>query len=259
MDNWNLFWYFHRSYFLYFAKFLIILFIGSCTSNSTPDSSLTKNRPWTILTTNGEMPILEKIWLHRTNHPDKFKKYVNNYSGFELDVNINIKENYFEVYHQPDIPSGIDFSTYLSLDSSRKKYFWLDFKNLDLENAKMAIRLLNQFDQVYKIKNRVLIESTKPDALKIIRKAGYNTVFYLSYPKLNGKLNDTVYLQWLVSYWDDQLLAISADAKYIPLLNTYLPATKKLTWCTNPLRNSLLAEKKRMILQTSVLIVLEKR
>jgi hypothetical protein len=238
---------------------ILIVFLISCDLTTVPDQKITTNRSWTKLKTNGKLKIQEKIWLHRTNHPDKFNKYADSYTGFELDININESGRYFEVYHEPEKPTGIDFADYLKQRRAKQKSFWLDCKNLDMDNAALAIKILDQLDKTYHIKNRILVESRHMDAVKLIRIAGYNTVLYLTYPELNGSLRDSLYLAKLVNHWDDQLLGISAEAKYIPLLNAYLPFAKKLTWCNNPVKNILLGEKQKMLADTSVLIVLEKR
>lgn len=236
---------------------LCVLGGGGCREKGCPNEQLLRNPQWHQLTTLGKMTIPQKRWLHRTNHPNKFRKYAATYTGFELDVNINVKENYFEVYHHPEKPSGIDFREYLAMPEAADKYFWLDCKNLGTDNVAVAITILNTLDSVYQIRRRLIFESTDQEALTLVRKAGYNTVFYLALPALTGSCDDTAYLQRISKNWDHQLLAVSAEAQYIPLLHRYMPAVKKATWCNHPLRNLIWREKRKMLADTSVLIVLE--
>jgi glycerophosphoryl diester phosphodiesterase len=104
--------------------------------------------------------------------------------GIELDIHF-IEGRGFIVAH--DLPAketgkgdGLFLNTVLERYGDRF-YYWLDFKNLDRQNAEKSGELLSAYIAAYGLEGHVFVESTRPWALRSLRSAapGVNTIYWL--------------------------------------------------------------------------------
>ncbi len=60
-------------------------------------------------------------------------------------------------------------------------YYWLDFKNLDMNNATKSGKILSEYIESYKLERRVFVESTKAKALNKLKSTApqINTIYWL--------------------------------------------------------------------------------
>ena len=119
----------------------------------------------------------DKLWAHRvldTNNIDDFSR---EFRGFELDVYFNVELDCFDVKHHGD-RSDLKLSEYFkAIEDFDSIKLWIDFKNLNLENTDVSIRLLSSLCAQYDIKSHVIIESKQIHLLSKFKEAG----FYISY------------------------------------------------------------------------------
>jgi hypothetical protein len=176
---------------------------------------------------------IPKVWVHHVNNIIRLQKLLPDFNGIECDVYYNTAANTFEVYHDSSEVPGPQLEQYLQLPNTSSKYFWFDFKNLDTVNVLKALQLFNQYDSLYHIKQRVIIESTKPPALKQIADAGYFTSYYVPPFNLAEYGNINRYVELLKKDIYPKFQTISQGEETIRAIDTLLPGIKKLTWITS--------------------------
>ncbi len=195
---------------------------------------------------------VEKIFPHRVNSMERFQYLYNEFSGFECDIIIDPVHNVFYIAHDPEGISSLTWDHLLEKDG-QKKMFWLDVKNLTVENAGSFYRHIDLLDDKYDIKNRIIIESGNPVPLKQIADSGYLTSLY--FPVIDS--SNTLYSDSSVSlYIANTGGLISQDVFWLNLMNKNYPDKKKMIWdisfCTS-LNSDLL---KKYIADTTVLLSL---
>lgn len=127
----------------------------------------------------------ESLWLHRVDDIKKLKTFLNKYRNIEIDV--HFLDNYFDVGHDGAESSiNLNLISMLKTISNRNEKLginsriWLDFKNLDSSNAKLALKELQRI----KPKNiDFIIESSSYENLLIFRANGFYTSYYVPYYK----------------------------------------------------------------------------
>jgi glycerophosphoryl diester phosphodiesterase len=106
------------------------------------------------------------------------------YYGIELDIHF-IEGKGFVVAH--DIPAKeIYNAASLLLDSVFSRYgkqfhYWLDFKNLDLNNAEKSGKLLSKYINLYGLEGRIFVESREARALGKLKSVApeVNTIYWM--------------------------------------------------------------------------------
>lgn len=123
----------------------------------------------------------EKIWAHRVNSIEKLEHTQKNYAGIELDLVFNDTTNTFDVNHPPAKSIHLNLEEYLSHINQRNELgIWLDFKNLNSDNAINALNRLAFLTEKYELdKNKIIVESQHPKNLNIYQEAGFKTSYYL--------------------------------------------------------------------------------
>lgn len=146
-----------------------------------------------------------KIWLHRVDEIAKLERYFGDYGNFEIDVHffgeslakqVGNKKAYFDVGHDGIEKSiGLNLEEMLNLIVAKNRAFygnaknhtntskvWLDFKNLDLSNAKSALKELSRIvDKSKFLRQNLIVESGNYAELKAFKDAGFYTSYYVPY------------------------------------------------------------------------------
>lgn len=121
----------------------------------------------------------DRIWLHRTNTPEKLLEFANEYSGFECDIIVR-GDSLLDVTHDEPVTYGISADQYFRLLQSNNRRLWFDIKNLKQGNAPFVLSFFESQCVAYQIdKKRLVIEGADPEALMLFRKAGFYTAFYV--------------------------------------------------------------------------------
>ena len=137
--------------------------------------------------------IPEKFWLHRMNKIENAKneKLLADYRGIELDVIFFDNENKFDINHDSKGYVENSLEDYLSRVEGKALKIWLDFKNLDEENAIQSLAVLSNYLTKYNIdKSDVIIESGNYKALGHYKAKGFYTSYYVPYLHLNEMTNE---------------------------------------------------------------------
>lgn len=122
-----------------------------------------------------------KIWAHRTNEIEVAKGKKGLFVGLEIDLIYSINTNTLYVAHDPpDTLENKTFDNWLAaLSNHSDNHYWLDIKNLDLENAYFVGTKVYELADKYDIVNNIIIESTFKEALKIIKKTNLHVLYWV--------------------------------------------------------------------------------
>jgi hypothetical protein len=178
----------------------------------------------------------EKIWVHRVNSIEKLQEVKNDFFGVELDIVFLDSLNTFDVTHPPEPSIDLSLFDYMSASNSTELHFWLDFKNLDHKNSEQsAIRLIAICDELGVSKDRVIVESTRINAVNQFKDAGFKVSYYLPWPGLHQLANDSLIgminlIKVNVNkYQPDQ---ISSNYHDYHIMKNEFPMYSKLFWLT---------------------------
>jgi hypothetical protein len=243
-------------YFQKYSFFSLLIFFVCCTDKECPAVKTAHEKKWDKIKTSARPFPVSGLWLHRTNTPAKFSKYADAYPGFEMDIVVDSFKMIFDVRHPPVPSQNIKLEDFLQLKEATGKYFWFDCKNLTEQNAGVTLKILNQLDSLFQIKNRIVFESTNAKALLHIAKAGYYCFYCLPINPEADICNDPALTTKTASLIDTSFTAISADGRMIPMLNKLFPNCRKATWSVNPVRNLFQNEQQKMLKDSMIQIVL---
>lgn len=183
----------------------------------------------------------EKIWIHRVDSIEKLKEVIADFNSVELDVVYKDKEKVFDITHPPVKSINLSLAKYLSsIKLSNKNNFWLDFKNLNKNNAINSLNRLELVCEQFKLdRKQFIVESEKPIYLKYFIKKGYRTSYYL--PSNLSKLTQEALNKELVSINQLNITDyISTDKQDYKLLKKYFSNEKIITWSFNFSENTTL-------------------
>lgn len=120
---------------------------------------------------------------HRVNIKSKLLELLNkDISNIEIDV--FVENNDLRIGHEKATESGLSLAEYLKEIyeiNPNFNFIWLDLKDLTLENEDLIFTTLQQLNEQFQFKDKVLIESRYIDALTRFNQAGWQTGYYLKY------------------------------------------------------------------------------
>ena len=173
--------------------------------------------------------ITDGVWLHRVNSVERLEYFINDFSGFEMDIYYNDALDNFNVDHD-----NRDYGTTLddmlaTLTHKPEAYLWLDVKNLSAENAKAVFARLEFLFQKHHIsKNHVIVESPAIETLNGYAAAGYLTSYYFSSP--SGPPTREIMEKARARFYSSDVTAVSADLVYYDMINAAFPSVPHLFW-----------------------------
>ena len=179
----------------------------------------------------------EKIWIHRVNSVERAKIMTQKYKGIEMDIIWEPDSNHFYVAHDPnpEIYLPLD-KMFEGVDNIQEHYFWLDFKNLDEENAVLALGYLLKLVAKYKINQKnIIVESMDPYLLSDFTTAGFTTSFYLPTWDFNPYVASEKVTADYAKNIDAMLLKsnvnfLSSDYLSYRFIKKYFPDSQILLW-----------------------------
>ena len=178
-------------------------------------------------------PENERIWLHRANTIEKAKKYQYKYGGLEIDVYFNDSLETFVVMHDfNDLPQLTLKEWCDSLDNISQMGIWFDFKNLNADNSKNALRNLKKIRRKHHMKGKLYVESSSYKELQLFKKAGFLVSYYI--PCFDPqKADSATYQHWkenIQNAIDDGISAISGYDYQYHFMKKEFPEQPKLVW-----------------------------
>jgi len=171
-----------------------------------------------------------KIWPHRVNSIPRLQYLLDDFNGFECDIYYKPDSNYFDVGHEFDQSICLSLETYFQLPGTTLKYFWLDFKNLDTSNVDSAAGLLTKLDSLYKIKHRVIVESTNPLLLRKIAAKGFFTSYYIPAFDPTIFVDNKLYAEAVKKEIYPEISVVSQSSDNMDRVTSMLPGKIKLSW-----------------------------
>lgn len=125
----------------------------------------------------------QKIWLHKANDIEDAQHFQHEYAGLEIDITYIDSLQTFLILHGGGHfePNPVTFEKWIyEIDNIKNLGLWLDFKNLDENNAKASLDEMNRLYSEYKLqKNNTIVESKKAAYLKDFQKAGFKVSYYI--------------------------------------------------------------------------------
>lgn len=181
-----------------------------------------------------------KIWAHQANDTTVAQTKEKLFAGLEVDLIFSDYQNTLFVGHDKyDTIRNNTFEMWLaSLDAPQNIRFWLDIKNLSIENARIVAQQVSDLASKYEIKENIFIEHTNPQALKIVKEADIAIIFWV----------DNIYYWWDnrdTTFWANKVKkevndlkpdAISGEQNIHPLLADTFPDMNIHYWNT-PMKN----------------------
>ena len=211
-----------------------------CNHAFLQDSSVSQHLIYTLKGT-------ERIWPHRVNSLRRLKYLYPDFSGFECDIRFDAPSGGLCIGHDPaDVTGTLTFSDYLRSDPGHK-LFWLDVKNLSRANIKAFCDRLQQLDQQYDIRRRLVIESYDTASAVRIGELGYLNAFNVSdiavgrsdaagHPDAtdpapaSGKGYNAAYMEAIDRLMPRKIKILSGDTRTLPFIKTNFPGRKLITW-----------------------------
>ena len=121
-----------------------------------------------------------KLWFHKTKTIEQLQNAVKQFPGVEFDVVFGEGTEYFDVRYTGEAITGVDLIKYFgSLPNPKDYYFWVDFKNLSMENVDKAITRLKYVVDKFDLLEHVIIEYRDHKALGLVTEAGFFTCYWV--------------------------------------------------------------------------------
>lgn len=182
-------------------------------------------------------PIPEKFWLHRSDSIEKLEELSDKYKGVELDIIFFNKENNFDVSHNSNGRIDYPLNSFLKILADNEDKIWLDFKNLNTDNAAQSLNILDEMLNRNNInKNKVIVESHNYNALKHFRERGFYTSFYCPVDEkyLTTEEGRNLFVSLVSKVVDSGSVdAVSFPIAYYPLIKSANIKADLLTWDEN--------------------------
>ena len=173
-----------------------------------------------------------RVFPHRINSIGKLKDiWHDGFRSLELDAHFGDHNTTFFHMGNNHGEMGVKLEDFLlSVDYSEIEMVRLDFKNLNHNNYKEAIKRLEYLDKKYDVKKKFIVESgTTAPLFREVRKAGWYTSYYMLTEKITKLLKDKdiVEMNKLAKEIANQtklqdVSAVSFDHKLYPFVKQYL-------------------------------------
>ena len=200
-----------------------------------PTGFTDKVKPIELPTCNTSLSIKEKNWLKAIDNIEALGELPANAPGIETDVYFDNKKNCFEVYHDSSATSTLNLDSLLSAYQEKGLHagVWLDFKNLDANNALLSLRETIRLKNNYGLQGKMIIESSSPQYLRQFCDSGFYTSYYVPY--FNPyKLPEAELVHFLDSTQQNirkyPTSALSGYYFQYPVLKKFFPNYPILTW-----------------------------
>ncbi|MBQ5856599.1 MAG: hypothetical protein IIW55_04745 [Bacteroidales bacterium] len=212
-------------------KILFISLIVSLLFSCSDDDSFTESRK------NFKYPE-SKVWKHGVYSKWEAQELEGLFDGLEVDVIYSPEKNDIYVGRVvADTSKNLPLDEWLAmLKEPDKMAYWVDFKNLNANNAENALSVFDNLVDKYNIKDKFFIESRDIKALKVAKSKDYHVMLWvenLHYWK-NPSLKDTISVMNMIRSQinDLQPSAISCEYTMFPLLCDTFPEQNIHFWHT---------------------------
>lgn len=178
-----------------------------------------------------------KIWKHGVYSKYDAQKYEGVFDGLEVDVIYSPEKN--DIYVGRVVADTSKKQTlddwFAILKKPNSMSYWIDFKNLSADNAKLAFDVLDSIVEKYNLEHKFFVESQDVKALKIAKKRDYHVMLWVENLYWKKKTyEDTVAVMKKIrnQIADLQPDAISCEYRMFPILCDSFPEQNIHFWDT---------------------------
>lgn len=178
--------------------------------------------------------IENRIWVHRVNTLERLNAVKDIFNGVEVDVVFNSSLGLFDVYHPPQKSIGLSLEElFASIKSDSNFSFWIDFKNLTVENQQEALEHLEYLNAKYSLKENILIESVESELLIPFTNKGYQTILYLpAFYKMSSNTFTSLLTEVSEEVEKGNYIGVSQNIGIYGILREGLSVVPKYLWDT---------------------------
>lgn len=195
-----------------------IIFLTSCEKDNMFNRK-TYDKPTAIY----DFPD-NKLWKHRVNTAAEAIEAFKEFKGIELDVHFISGLNEFQTGH--DFPSGISLEAYLdSIPHRSDYYYWIDFKNLNIDNCIASLDKMKSIISKYNLQNKFIVENGNPELLAYFKVSNIFTSLWIpdiSETLITSVAENQLYNDLELILSEYQFNAISAHYNMMPFMEQYL-------------------------------------
>ncbi len=179
-----------------------------------------------------------KTWKHGVYSKYDAQKYEGVFDGLEVDVIYSPEKNDIYVGRVvADTSKKQTLDNWLAiLKKPNRMSYWIDFKNLSVDNATVAFDVLDSIVKKYNLENKFFVESKDVKALKIAKERDYHVLLWVENLHYWRKrtYRDTVSVMRKIrnQIADLQPDAISCEYTMFPLLCDSFPEQNIHFWDT---------------------------
>jgi heptose-I-phosphate ethanolaminephosphotransferase len=136
----------------------------------------------------------ERIWAHRVNSLGALFEAMASFKGVECDVSFDPVDGVFRVFHSPAPDTGLTLEAMLAASRNRPDLrYWLDWKNASGQNLGAAMARLEELDQRFGLRRRILVETGAhllSPASGQVSERGFEHAYYLPTDEVLGCLEE---------------------------------------------------------------------
>lgn len=179
-----------------------------------------------------------KLWKHGVYSKYQAKELEGVFKGLEVDVIYSPEKNDIYVGRVlADTAKNQTLDDWFSiLRRPKRMSYWIDFKNLNADNAERAFLVFDNIVNKYKLRNKFFIESQNVLALQLANERNYHTMLWVENLHYWGKKNfrDTLFVMNKIRSQINELHpdAISCEFTMFPLLCDTFPEQNIHFWDT---------------------------
>lgn len=179
-----------------------------------------------------------KQWIKAIDTKDLMNTVSPDASGIETDIYFDSTRHYFDVHHDEDNSTGLNFDDLLQVYQTRNltSSIWMDFKNLSAANQLSALAEVTRLRKKYGLQNKIIVESGYPLLLTPYADSGFFTSYYVPYfnPYLISKDSLISYVNVINNTLEHATVqSLSGYYYQASFLHHYFPNYPILIWGSN--------------------------
>jgi hypothetical protein len=172
---------------------------------------------------------LNKIWAHRVNSIERFKKIENKFFGYEVDVVWNRNAKEFLVYHPPLKDTPVSLDHFLAEVSTHMPTFWLDVREVAAADTSEVRKAFERLDKTGSFKLEVIVEVYDTTVASFLANHGYWVALNIKTEWIQQFSRESQWAQ-LRNVMSPRISFVSQEDIHVPLLKKHFPGKDIITW-----------------------------
>lgn len=181
-----------------------------------------------------------KVWAHCVNTIDDIRAKEDLFEGIELDIFYSTYQNKLFVCHdEEDTINNFTLGEWLNAVRNPKKHsYWLDLKNITMDNCGVVVELIKSELNRYKIIDHAFIESPHPYILKRAKKLGVHTSLWVdNFGQMEVEVDTTAWVNKIQQDCNNTSPdALSCEWRMFDALTTFFPEKNIFLWYTGEIK-----------------------